>query len=106
MRATSVGSPGAPLRHPIATFSMSGLLVAAGAAGLAYSGRIWIELLVQHRYEVDWVDRIFYAMIPVCGYALVAASGVLLFVEWAASSDVIAAGSMTRFSPDSAMPGT
>jgi len=75
--------------------TLSGLLVGGGGAGLAYSGRIWIELLVQHRFEVDWVDRIFYAMVPVCGYALVVASGVLLFAEWAASSDVMAAGLMT-----------
>jgi hypothetical protein len=67
------------------------LLTAGGIAGLVYAGRVWIEMIVRRRYNVDMVDRLFYATIPLVGYLLVLASGVLLLLGKAWSSEITAA---------------
>ena len=59
--------------------SLGILLVVSGVAGLAYSARIWMQLFVRRRFNVDIVDRLFYALVPVLGYALIlVAAGLLL----------------------------
>jgi hypothetical protein len=40
---------------------------------------------------VDWVDRFFYALIPVFGYGLILLSGIMLLMQWRASAEVTAA---------------
>ena len=75
--------------------TLSGLLAAGGMAGLGYSGRLWIQLFIRHSFAVDWVDRLFYAMIPVCGYALLLAAALMLLMDWTTCLDVIAAGLIT-----------
>src|SRR5437660_3931460 len=55
--------------HTWLTFSA--LLAALSVAGLVYSGKIWFEMFVRRRFNVDLVDRMFYALIPVLGYLLV-----------------------------------
>jgi hypothetical protein len=67
------------------------LLTAGGLAGVLYAGRIWVQMFIRRSFAVDLVDRFFYAMIPVLGYLLVLASGVMLLLRVAWSSDVTAA---------------
>jgi hypothetical protein len=70
--------------------SLAVLLGAGGLVGLAYSGVILVALLVRRNYKVDLSDRLFYAFIPVVGYALVVASAVLLIMHSPAGPDVMA----------------
>ncbi|HXW27613.1 MAG TPA: hypothetical protein VEK73_22890, partial [Xanthobacteraceae bacterium] len=67
------------------------LLTAGGIAGLVYAGRVWVEVVIRRSFKVDLVDRLFYATIPLVGYLLVLASGVLLLLRTQWSSDVTAA---------------
>src|SRR5689334_15674836 len=46
------------------------LLGMLGIAGSIYCGRLLLWLAVQHRFNVDWEDRTFYAFIPLLGYGL------------------------------------
>jgi hypothetical protein len=71
--------------------SLGVLLTVGGVAGLVYAGRVWIEMIVRRSFTVDWVDRMFYAMIPLAGYLLVLASGILLLLRKPWGSDVTAA---------------
>jgi hypothetical protein len=81
---------------PSHTWSTLGaLLLVAGAAGIAYSARIWVQLFVRRSFAVDMVDRMFYAAIPVLGYLLVLVSGCLLLMQSALSVDVLAAALIT-----------
>jgi hypothetical protein len=74
---------------------LGGLLGALSLAGAIYCGRLVVELIVRHRFEVDLSDRIFYAVIPFAGHLLVLASAVLDFVQATISVDVFAAGLLT-----------
>jgi len=71
--------------------SLGVLLTVGGVAGLVYAGRVWIEMIVRRSFKVDLVDRLFYAIIPLAGYLLVLASGILLLLRKPWSSDVTAA---------------
>jgi hypothetical protein len=71
------------------------LLTVGGAAGLAYAGRVWVQMFVRRSFSVDWIDRFFYAMFPVVGYLLVFAAGVMLLLRTPWSSDVAAAALVT-----------
>ncbi|MGP0059125.1 MAG: hypothetical protein ACLPID_07555 [Beijerinckiaceae bacterium] len=73
---------------------LGGLLGVGGLAGLAYSGRILVQIIIQQIFKVDFSDRTFYALIPVLGYLLSLCAAVLLFMESAASANVIAAALM------------
>lgn len=66
------------------------LLAAGGIVGALYSGRVLTHLILQHRFEVDLVDRAFYALIPALGYLLVLAAGVLLAEQSAWGLDLFA----------------
>jgi hypothetical protein len=71
--------------------SLGAMLAAGGIAGLMYAGRVWVEMIVRRRYQVDAVDRFFYATIPLLGYLLVLASGILLLFHKPWSSEIAAA---------------
>jgi hypothetical protein len=60
------------------------LLLLGGAAGAIYSARVGYQLFIRRRFEVDVIDRLFYALVPVLGYGFVLASSLLLLEasEW------------------------
>jgi hypothetical protein len=66
------------------------LLSVLGLAGLGYSGRVWTQLIVRHKFSVDSLDRLFYAVVPGIGQFLVLLSGVLLLTRPAAGLDCLA----------------
>jgi hypothetical protein len=74
--------------------SLGGLLGIGGLAGLIYSGRVLVQLIVRHRFNVELIDRLFYALIPLAGYLLALAAAVLGFLHIAASEYVMAAALM------------
>lgn len=77
-----------PIRH---WETLSALLAAGGIAGLIYSGRLLFQLIVRHRFNVDVVDRMYYALIPAVGYLLALVAAVLGFLHDAESAYVMAA---------------
>jgi hypothetical protein len=72
--------------------TLGGLLGTGGIAGTIYCGRILVQIVVQHRFNVDVSDQLFYALIPLVGYLLLFISAVLLFMRLPASANLIAAG--------------
>src|SRR5215469_6877218 len=44
--------------------SLGALLAVGGLAGTIYSGQVLVQLIVRHRFNVDVIDRMFYALIP------------------------------------------
>jgi hypothetical protein len=77
---------------PSQTWLSLGLMLATGGvAGVVYAGRVWVQMVVRRRFQVDAVDRFFYATIPLLGYLLVLAAGILLLGHKAWSSEVTAA---------------
>jgi hypothetical protein len=70
---------------------LGGLLAAGGLAGAIYSGRILVEFIIRHRFNVDFTDRLFYALVPFLGYLLALVAAVLLFIQSAAGAELIAA---------------
>ncbi len=77
---------------PSQTWLSLGLLLAAGGvAGVVYAGRVWVQMIVRRSFHVDAVDRLFYATVPLLGYLLVLASGILLLLGKPWSSEVTAA---------------
>ena len=77
---------------PSQTWLTLGVLLAGGGfAGCLYSGRVWVHIFVRRIVQVDWVDRFFYALIPIFGYALILLSGIMLLMQWRASAEVTAA---------------
>src|SRR5262249_841171 len=59
--------------------TLAGLLALVGLAGAIYSAKLWIQLFVHRRFDVDIVDRLFYAAIPLVGHLLLLAAAFLLF---------------------------
>jgi uncharacterized membrane protein len=77
---------------PSQTWLSLGLLLAAGGvAGLVYAGRVWAEVIIRRRYHIDAIDRLFYATVPLLGYLLVLASGIMLLLGTRWSAEVTAA---------------
>ncbi len=74
--------------------SLGALLGAGGLFGTVYSGRLLVQLIIRHRFNVDLVDRVFYALIPLAGYLLALAASGLLFARVAAGATVMAAALM------------
>ena len=71
--------------------SLGALLAAGGLAGVAYGGRVLMQLIVRHRFNVDLVDRMYYALIPMVAYLLALSAAILGFLHIAASAYVMAA---------------
>jgi hypothetical protein len=71
--------------------SLSALLAVGGLAGVIYGGRVLMQLIVRDRFNVEMIDRLFYALIPMAGYLLALAAAVLGFLHIAASAYVMAA---------------
>jgi len=71
--------------------SLGALLGIGGLAGVAYIGRVLVQLIIRHRFNVDVVDRMFYALIPLAAYLLALAAAVLGFLHIAANAYVMAA---------------
>ena len=77
---------------PSQTWLSLGLLLSAGGvAGLIYAGRGWVQMFVRRSFHVDMVDRMFYATVPLLGYLLVLAAGILLLLRLRWSAEVAAA---------------
>jgi hypothetical protein len=75
--------------------TLAALLAISGFSGIAYSARVWVQLFVRRRFDVDVIDRVFYALIPVLGYLFVLLSAVLLVNEWGSGLDLLAAALIT-----------
>ncbi len=60
--------------------TLSGVFAAAGLIGLPYSTMIAVRLL-HRRYEVDITDQLFYALLPMVGYAFVLIAAAMLFLR-------------------------
>ena len=71
--------------------SLGLLLTAGGVAGLVYAGRVWVQMFVRRSFHVDVIDRMFYSAVPLIGYLLVLAAGILLLLDKAWSAEVTAA---------------
>jgi hypothetical protein len=74
---------------PLAT-----MFVLVGLAGLAFSARVWVQLLVRRRFQVDVIDRMFYALIPCIGHLFVVVGGTLLVLQPELGMDAIAAAAL------------
>jgi hypothetical protein len=73
------------------SLSLGLLLTAGGVAGVIYAGRVWFYMFVRRRFHVDAIDRNFYATVPLLGYLLVLAAGILLLLGLGWSAEVTAA---------------
>ena len=71
------------------------LLILGGAAGTLYAARVWVQIFVRRSFAVDVIDRLFYALIPVAGYLLVAGAAFLLLERSQWSLEVLAAALVT-----------
>jgi hypothetical protein len=76
--------------HTLAT-----LLALVGVAGAVYSVNVWIELFIHRRFNVDIVDRLFYAAIPLIGHLLLLLAAFFLWRQSEAGLDLLAAGQVT-----------
>jgi hypothetical protein len=72
--------------------SLGILIGAGGLAGAVYSGSILVPVLIRHSFNVDVIDRMFYALIPMAGYLLAVVAAVLLFEQSRVGADLIAVG--------------
>jgi predicted ferric reductase len=59
--------------------ALAGLLALVGIPGAAYSANLWLQVFVRRRFNIDIVDRLFYALIPVLGYLLLLLAALVLF---------------------------
>src|SRR5258708_618957 len=50
--------------------SLAGLSGLIGCAGFLYSARIWFRL-TRSRYQIDYLDRFFYTILPAIAYLMV-----------------------------------
>jgi hypothetical protein len=75
--------------------SLAVLLGGAGLAGIVYSARIIVQLVVRRRFEVDMADRLFYAFVPTLGYLLLLAAAAMLLMRLPAAPNLVAAAVIT-----------
>ncbi len=75
--------------------TLAGLLALVGAAGGIYSANLWMQLFVRRRFDVDIVDRLFYAAIPLLGYLLLLLAAFFLLRQSEAGLDLLAAAQIT-----------
>ncbi len=73
-------------------YTLGGLIGAGALAGTAYGGGLVAQMIVRHRFNVDLIDRLFYAALPLAGYVLALIAAALLLTRAAAvSAGLIAA---------------
>ena len=75
--------------------SLGALLAVGGLAGVVYGGMVLTQLIIRHRFNVDLIDRMYYALIPTVAYVLALAAAILGFLHIAASAYVMAAALLT-----------
>jgi hypothetical protein len=75
--------------------TLAGLLALVGAAGGIYTAKLWTQLFVRRRFDVDIVDRLFYAAIPLLGYVLLLLAAFFLLRQSEAGLDLLAAAQIT-----------
>jgi hypothetical protein len=75
--------------------TLAGLLALVGAAGGIYTANLWTQLFVRRRFDVDIVDRLFYAAIPLLGYVLLLLAAFFLLRQSEAGLDLLAAAQIT-----------
>src|SRR2546428_3304953 len=75
--------------------ALAGLLALGGIPGAVCSANLWLQLFVRRRFNIDIVDRLFYALIPVLGYLLLLLAAFVLFRQSAAGLDLLAAAQIT-----------
>jgi hypothetical protein len=75
--------------------TLAGLLALVGAAGGIYSANLWLQLFVRRRFDVDIVDRLFYAALPLLGYVLLLLAAFFLLRQSEAGLDLLAAAQIT-----------
>jgi hypothetical protein len=54
-----------------------------------------VDIIIRHSFNVDLIDRLFYALLPLLGYLVALISAVLLIMQSPASADLIAAALLT-----------
>src|SRR5438105_2696988 len=72
--------------------TLASLLALVGVAGAIYSASVWIELFIHRRFNVDVVDRLFYAGFPLVGHLLLLLAALFLWRQSEAGLDLLAAG--------------
>jgi hypothetical protein len=75
--------------------TLAGLLALVGAAGGIYTANLWMQLFVRRRFDVDIVDRLFYAALPSLGYLLLLLAAFFLLWQSEAGLDLLAAAQIT-----------
>jgi hypothetical protein len=75
--------------------TLAGLLALVGVAGGIYSANLWMQLFVRRRFDVDIIDRLFYAAIPLLGYLLLLLAAFFLLRQSEAGLEVLAAAQIT-----------
>jgi hypothetical protein len=75
--------------------TLAGLLALVGVAGGVYSANLWMQLFVRRRFDVDIVDRLFYAALPSLGYLLLLLAAFFLLRQSEAGLDLLAAAQIT-----------
>lgn len=86
--------------------ALAGLLALVGIPGAAYSANLWLQVFVRRRFNIDIVDRLFYALIPVLGYLLLLLAAFVLFRHRRRASICSPPRRSRCSSPASATPGT
>jgi hypothetical protein len=71
------------------------LIGAGGLAGAVYSGRVLVQLIIRHRFNVELVDRLYYALLPLAGYLLALTAAAFGFAHSAVGAYVMAAALLT-----------
>ncbi len=75
--------------------TLAGLLALVGVGGGIYSANLWMQLFVRRRFDVDIVDRLFYAALPALGYLLLLLAAFFLLRQSEAGLDLLAAAQIT-----------
>jgi hypothetical protein len=71
--------------------TLGSLLTAGGLIGSIYCGGLAVQIIVRHKFNVDVIDRLFYALLPLSGYVLALIAAVLLLMQSTVSPNLIAA---------------
>jgi hypothetical protein len=76
-------------------YTLGGLIGAGALAGTVHGGGLVAQMIIHHRFNVDLIDRLFYAALPLAGYGLALVAAALLFTRASAvSADLIAGAAL------------